>query len=679
MGQRAYREKYTNSLVRDYMHNKNNTLQDQYFFSGKPKDVKFIFDLDDPLKDVDLNSINLNKGLINYIVPKNAKINNLNLIIKSNTFGEQITYLHSNLFCLFGTHFVKDISSININLYNPKEEKCFNDRQIIKSILDFMCFKTIKLVNINKNLMYYVIPENSEFAIVLAFKEINYEEKHANFLNNLEDLIFHQYSKFSDTTFNLKRCLAAIDKTIPKEVTNLILPAISVNLPSLEEIINLRKKIIDEEKEKEKGKEKENEDKEIIEKLKNHNISSDHNCNNEFSSNPNEENKNNLFEEIKIEGDFNKKNYNKNNSNDKFYNCQEKKIPKIFENLNFFLNEIRHRNFKVISFELKISLDKLDEYINKNNDNHNYNENKDNSEYRNNSYKFPTEFYNDNNKQNNPQFEEEENLIENYNDNLYDDNNNNQINITNNNNNSNPLISSDNIYTETKAKNHGGPPETKTHYLYKRQDINNNMKINKIKNNSNNNKNKQREEIIEEQEIQKYSEQYIQVLEIFLDENIEILKEFQQVVISFDFDFKGKYNLKNSLTKRNKYIAYHFKKLIVKKKLENLTLIHHISFKIRNSQTLLDDQFDFLDYVFFMKETADELYKKLFLFKYCKELTKISKRKNVMFKILSDYIFDFANELFTEGRLDYSYQVLRNMKIVPMQINADSSMIFMNN
>jgi hypothetical protein len=658
MGQRAYREKYTNSLVRDYMHNKNNTLQDQYFFSGKPKDVKFLFDLDDPLKGVDLNSINLNKGLINYIVPKNAKINNLNLIIKSNTFGDQISYLHSNLFCLFGTHFLKDISSINISLYNPKQDKCFNDRQIIKSILDYMCFKTIKLVNINKNLLYYVIPENSEFAIVLAFKEINYEEKHANFLNNLEDLIFHQYSKFSDTIFNLKRCLAAIDKTIPKEVTNLILPAISVNLPSLEEIKNLRKKNFEEEKE----------DKEINTKLKNDNniFSSENYCNNiysnPFSSQKNEENKNNLYEEIKIEGEFNEKNNNNYKINNNFYNCKEKKTSKIFENLNFFLHEIRQRNYKVISFELKISLDKLDEYINVNK----------NSDNNNDSYKYSTEFYNEN-----PQFDEEKLEISNDN---YNDNDNN---------NTNPLISSDNIYTETKAKNHGGPPETKTHYLYKRQDINNtntknnnnnNLKINnKSKINNNKIKDKDREEIIEEQEIQKYSEQYIQVLEIFLDENIEILKEFQQVVISFDFDFKGKYNLYNSSTKRNKYIAYHFKKLIVKKKLENLTLIHHISFKMRNSQTSLDDQFDFLDYVFFMKETADELYKKLFLFKYCKELTKIYRKKNVMYKILSDYIFDFPNELFTEGRLDYSYQILRNLKIVPMQINGDSSMIFMNN
>ena len=100
---------------------------------------------------------------------------------------------------------------------------------------------------------------------------------------------------------------------------------------------------------------------------------------------------------------------------------------------------------------------------------------------------------------------------------------------------------------------------------------------------------------------------------------------------------------------------------------------------MRNSQTLLEDQFDYLDYVFFHKEKADDLYKKLFLFKHNQELCRISRKKNVMFKILSDYLFDLNNELFTEGRLDYSYQFLRNMKIVPMQINADSSMIFMNN
>lgn len=653
MGQRAYREKYTNSLVRDYMNNKNNSLEEQYFFSGKPKDVKFIFDLDDPLKDVDLNSINLNRGLINYVVPKNTKINNLNLIIKSNNFGEQITYLHSNLFCLFGTYFIKDISYINVSLYNPKREKCFNDRQLIKDILDFMCFKSIKLVKINRNLMYYVIPENSEFAIVLAFKEINYEESHKNFLLNLEDLIFHQYSKFADKLFNLKRCLAAVDKTIPKGVTNLILPTILVNLPCLEEVFNMKRKF-----------EEENEKEEISQKI------------NDYQGKENFENFG-KFEEIKIDGNFNKENLHKNfidlsigKERGKFSENFIPKNRKIFENLNFFLKEIRNRNFKVISFELKLSLEDLDDY---GNNPQNFKENEED------------EFEDEKNK-NEDFFSDEELELNNSPLDSFDTNDN-TIEASESNNNSTSLISFENIYTETNAKNHGGPAPTKTHYLFKRKDKKGkgNDKERKFKSKAKSTKNLNnplkltKKEIQEEKKILKYSEQYIKLLEIFLDENIEVLKEFQQVVLSLDFDFKGKYNLKNSFAKRNKYIAYHFKKLIVKKNLENLTLIHHISFKMKNNQTLLEDQFDYLDYVFFMKETADDLYKKLFLFKHSRELSKISRKKNIMFKILSDYLFDFPNELFTEGRLDYSYQILKNMKIVPMQINADSSMIFMNN
>ena len=594
MGQRAYRGKYTDSLVRDYVHNKGNVLEEEYFFSGKSKDIKFSYDLDDPLKDIDKSSININRGLLNCIIPKNTKINKLNLIIKSKILGTKISYLHSNLYCLFGTHFIKDISYINISLYNPETEKFINERRLIKNILDFMCFKTIKLVNINKNLMYYVIPENSEFAIVLAYKEINYGEKHANFLLNLEDLIFHPYSKFSDSPLNYQSCLGAIDKTIPKEVTNLILPTIYMEFPYIKEI-------------------------EDYLKIGNY-CSTEEMENIRFSNVMNKDRKIN-----------NEENLNGNDNNQQ---------TKIFETLNNFLKEIKKRDYRVISFELIMKLEKLDEYkpkeksLKKNySKNNNFNTRIDiiqeNDVDINNSY---NKFSMDLNKELQSNSKETSFAL-----------------------------------TESDSSINLGLHSTNT------SDANANKKdcccTKKLGRSFNN----------EEYSIQSYSEQYIKLVKIFLKENLNILKSFQQVFITFDFKFNNKYNFKNSCQKRNEYIAHHFKKMLIKFDLENVTLIHHINFTVRNEQTSLDDQFDYLDYVFFNKEIADDLYKKLFLFKKSTSLAKIHRKKSVMHKIFSEFLFNFSLCLFKEGRFDYSFQILRNSKIVPMQINSNSTMIFMNN
>lgn len=591
MGQRAYRGKYTDSLVRDYVHNKGNVLEEEYFFSGKPKDIKFIYDLDDPLKDIDINSININRGLLNCIIPKNTKINNLNLIIKSKILGTKISYLHSNLYCLFGTHFIKDISYINISLYNPDTDKFVNERRLIKNILDFMCFKTIKLVNINKNLMYYVIPENSEFAIVLAYKEINYAEKHANFLMNLEDLIFHPYSKFVDSPLSYKRCLGAIDKTIPKEVTNLILPTILMEFPSIEELENQ------------------------IEKAEN-NDDYIENKNSHFINEINEEGKINT--EVNLDGKDNK--FDKN----------DKAKSKVFENLNNFLKEIKSRDYRVISFELKMKLDKLDDYKPKDNLIKNSNNSNDLNDYELNNNNYNKYFLDLNNEvQSNPK------------ETIFPSSQNNMINL-----------------------NFGS---------------NNPSDSNVNKKNCCCSKKQQKSFYNEKYSIQSYSEQYIKLVKIFLEENLEILKSFQQVFITFDFNFNDKYTFENSCQKRNEYVAYHFKRMLIKLNLENVSLIHHINFIVRNEQTSLDDQFDYLDYVFFNRESAENLYKKLFLFKKSALLSKIHKKKSIMHKIFSEFLFDFSHCLFKEGRFDYSFQIMRNSKIVPMQINSNSTMIFRNN
>lgn len=596
MGQRAYRGKYTDSLVRDYVNNKGNVLEEQYFFSGKPKDIKFIYDLDDPLKDIDINTMNINRGLLNCVIPKNTKINNLKLIIKSKILGTKITYLHSNLYCLFGTHFIKDISFINISLYNPDTDRHVNERRLIKDILDFMCFKTIKLVNVNNNLLYYVIPENSEFAIVLAYKEINYAKKHANFLLNLEDLIFHPYSKFLDSPLNYQRCLGAIDKTIPKEVTNLILPTIIMDFPSIEEIESRMKS--------------ENKEKEEKENIKYDKI---------------EKNDGKINIEVNLIQD------NDNSVNQEF---------KVFQNLNNFLNEIKQRDYRVISFELKMKLDKLDDYKPKN-EFINKKQNQNQIEI-NNSNNDENENNNNNNNENS------------YNKYLLELNKENQANFLLN------LSDNSSIHLTHNSTNPSCLSETK-------------------KNCCCSNKKTRKSFYSEDYVIQSYSEQYVKLVKIFLKENLQILKSFQQVFITFDFIFNSKYNFENSCSKRNEFIAHYFKKLLIKFDLENVTLIHHINFTVRNEQTSLDDQFDYLDYVFFKREIADDLFKKLFLFKKSALLGKLHKKKSVMYKIFLEFLFDFSHCLFKEGRFDYSFQIMKNSKIVPMQINSSSTMIFRNN
>jgi hypothetical protein len=244
MGQRAYRGKITDSLINNYFQKSErevycsdawgysntpqtrDTSDETQFFQGKLINLELEYDMDSPLTNLqDVNSI-LSKGFINSHIPKGKKINNLNLTIKSKLFGTGKGYLNQNLYILFGPHFFRDIGNIFIQLYNPLTKKYINDRKTINNILDFICFKTIKVVKINNSLMYYVIPEYSEFAIVLAYRDINFYENFNTVSHLLEELIFHPYCQFEESEENFKRCLNAIERTVPKEVNNIILPNI---------------------------------------------------------------------------------------------------------------------------------------------------------------------------------------------------------------------------------------------------------------------------------------------------------------------------------------------------------------------------------------------------------------------------------------------------------------------
>lgn len=229
MGQRAFRGQLTNSLMKNYLSNQEQTL-DQYslYFKGKPINLNIDFDLFNPLKNIDLSTVNLTKGLINLNIPNGSRINSLNVVINSNLFGQNMGYLHSNLYILFGNQFVKDITKIDIKLYNPFKLEYFKDRKIIKNILEYMCFKTIKLIKVNQNMLFYVIPEYTDFCIVLAYREIN-----CHVIENLdvilEELFFHPYCLFEGNEYNFSQCLRAMDMTIPKEIDNIILPVIALD------------------------------------------------------------------------------------------------------------------------------------------------------------------------------------------------------------------------------------------------------------------------------------------------------------------------------------------------------------------------------------------------------------------------------------------------------------------
>jgi len=270
MGQRAYRGRLVDSLAKNYLntglennslsnnadystslgtatHNSSQSLQtsgksEELYYQGKLVDLNLEYDIDNPLQVLGLSesemNIVLSRGLINAMMPKGSKIKILNLVIKSNLFGLGKTQFHSNLYVLFGSQFIRDIKSIYINLYNPSTGKFFNDRKTISNILDYMCFKTIKLVHMNSSLQYYVIPEYSQFAIVLAYKDVNFYmmEKEFSFQNCLEDLLFHPYCRFERKLENFMRCLGAIERTIPLEVYNIILPVVFFNNLNFEEL-----------------------------------------------------------------------------------------------------------------------------------------------------------------------------------------------------------------------------------------------------------------------------------------------------------------------------------------------------------------------------------------------------------------------------------------------------------
>jgi len=230
MGQRAFRGRITDSLIKRYCGNEIKEQNEEHFqpvlTNQKYIDIEYTFDLDNPLHNINSESVNLTTGLINLTVPRGYGINHLNILIISSHLGQGKSLLHSNLYLLFGSHFFFDVKKITITLFNPITNSIHNDRKLIQNVLDGVCFKKIQQVSINKTLLYYVIPEYSEFSIVIAYNNTNYSETSQISIKNLEDLLFHPYCIFEASKTNFRRCLNAIQKTIPEDISNIILPVI---------------------------------------------------------------------------------------------------------------------------------------------------------------------------------------------------------------------------------------------------------------------------------------------------------------------------------------------------------------------------------------------------------------------------------------------------------------------
>src|SRR4051812_11501102 len=103
MGQRAFRGRVADSIIKNYLDIKETKEETLTYL--RTIDLEYTFDLDNPLKDINIDGINLTRGLINLCIPKYTKIGRLKLTIQSKYFGEGKTYLNCNLYILFGSHF----------------------------------------------------------------------------------------------------------------------------------------------------------------------------------------------------------------------------------------------------------------------------------------------------------------------------------------------------------------------------------------------------------------------------------------------------------------------------------------------------------------------------------------------------------------------------------------------
>jgi hypothetical protein len=127
---------------------------------------------------------------------------------------------------------------------------------------------------------------------------------------------------------------------------------------------------------------------------------------------------------------------------------------------------------------------------------------------------------------------------------------------------------------------------------------------------------------------------------------------------------------------KNKKIFEKFIDIIKINELYNTTFAHHISYVRLNTDTGLEDEFEYYDYVYYDICVEEELKKALTICKLGNLINKLYKRKHIMKQIIENRIGDIHYELFKRGRFNYSTQFIKNPKIIPLEFNRNNTIIF---
>ena len=255
MGQRSFRGQLMDNITRDYLSNNETTQKNNnntrvfynstasiysnlshtnaYEESTETKkeqliDLDFEYDLTNPFSKVkDMEKIR--KGIINYFMQGNKRIDKLNLTLKTGLINKEI-YQNLNLHLLFGVFFIKDINSINITIKN-KDNEVIDDREIMSNIIDYMVFKKKVDVVINNKFTYQIHPGSKELSVILSYCSL--KSFKAGFKDDeiiyLRDFINHTHTSIKANFSTLQKYKLFINKSIAKEGNSIILPNIEVS------------------------------------------------------------------------------------------------------------------------------------------------------------------------------------------------------------------------------------------------------------------------------------------------------------------------------------------------------------------------------------------------------------------------------------------------------------------
>lgn len=258
MGQRTFRGQFVDNLARDYMNTQTRNPKKKesslnFKFSSKKEDefsssnavsssarqteqlidLDYEFDLNNPFDKIkEENLERVRKGILNFFMSGNKRINKLNLTIKTHLNENQV-YQNLNLHLLFGIYFFKDINSINITI-KDKEGNIQDNKEIISNIMEYMVFKSKLNVVVNSKFIYYVKPAFKDHSLILSYKtpphaDVNSKEDSEEFIDSLlKDFLGNQYLNMKASFTSIQQSKLALSKTFPSGAKNLILPYIEL-------------------------------------------------------------------------------------------------------------------------------------------------------------------------------------------------------------------------------------------------------------------------------------------------------------------------------------------------------------------------------------------------------------------------------------------------------------------